>query len=225
MTAHRILRRPAAHFALRTATALCVATALCLGVGCADHAADREQRAEMQAKFGDLEEGLNRHEADRKTQEIGDRADAAAATPRDFASQPIADRLPGTYTRESYGTRTLVVRADGTATMTVNISPLYRWLAGAETLIVEIEWKLTGDPDADNPGVHFESVSGAPKDAFESVSETFGTERDWTITLADEESLVLFDPEDDDTEVWKRIAEPETDPSAAGRPGETAAGG
>ncbi|NNJ24152.1 hypothetical protein [Alienimonas chondri] len=123
------------------------------------------------------------------------------------APASVVDRLPGTYTRESYGTRTLTVRDDGTATMKVDVDPLYQWMAGAKTITVQIDWELTDAGTDENPGVHFESVSGTPKESFESVTSLFGSERDWTITSADDESLVLFSPEDEETEIWTRITD------------------
>ncbi|MFH5805049.1 hypothetical protein [Alienimonas sp. DA493] len=120
-------------------------------------------------------------------------------------SPSLVDRLPGTYTRESYGLRTLTVREDGTATMTVDVDPLYQFLAGAERITVQIDWTLTGDPNAERPGVHFESVSGAPKEAFDSMTQLFGSERDWVVQSADE-ALVLYNPKDDETETWTRTA-------------------
>ncbi|QDT16066.1 hypothetical protein [Alienimonas californiensis] len=115
----------------------------------------------------------------------------------------LIDRLPGTYTRESYGLRTLTVHADGTATMTVDVDPFYQFLAGAKRITVQIDWTLTGDRNAEKPGVHFESVSGTPKEAFESMSKLFGSERDWVVQSADE-ALVLYNPKDDETEIWTR---------------------
>ena len=127
--------------------------------------------------------------------------------PGEPAGETLADRLPGTYTRESYGTRTLVVRPDGTATMTVDVDSLYQWIAGAARIVVQIDWTLTEEADNAPPSVHFSSVSGTPKAAFESMSEKFGSERDWQIESADDAGLVFYNPEEDDTEIWTRVPE------------------
>jgi len=116
----------------------------------------------------------------------------------------LVDRLPGTYTRESYGTRTLTVREDGTATMRVDVDPFYQWMVGSK-ITVQIEWELTSEADAETPAVHFESVSGTPKASFDSVTNLFGRERDWRIQTADDAVLVLHNPEDEETEVWARV--------------------
>ena len=125
--------------------------------------------------------------------------------PGEPAGESLADRLPGTYTRESYGTRTLVVRPDGTATMTVDVDSLYQWIAGAARIVVQIDWTLTEEADGTPPSVHFSSVSGTPKAAFESMSEKFGSECDWQIESADDAGLVFYNPEEDDTEIWTRL--------------------
>ena len=131
------------------------------------------------------------------------------------AADALLARLPGTYTRESYGLRTLTVREGGDATMTVDVDPFYQWMVG-ERITVEIAWEITSEPDAKSPSVHFESVSGTPKESFESVTSLFGSERDWTILSADDDALVLHDPESDETEVWARVAD---DADAAGAGG------
>ncbi len=129
----------------------------------------------------------------------------AITAPPDKSPTSLVARLPGTYTRESYGARTLTVRPDGTATMTVDVDGWYQTLVGAERITVQIAWNLTGDPAAEQPGVHFNSVSGAPAVSFDTISSLFGTERDWQILSADDESLVLFSADDDETEVWDRV--------------------
>ena len=129
---------------------------------------------------------------------------AVAAADSESEPAPIADRLAGTYTRESYGHRTLTVRPDGTATMAVDVDPFYQWMVG-EKVTVEIAWELTDDGDDDRPGVHFESVSGEPKSSYDAVTNLFGTERDWRIESADDAALTLHDPADEETVVWARV--------------------
>ena len=106
----------------------------------------------------------------------------AAAAPATPAVEPVdwPAKLAGTYTRESYGHRTLVVRPDGTATMTVDVDRFYQWMTGPR-VAVEIAWELTDGPAPDRPGVHFESVSGTPESSFQAVTKLFGTERDWRL--------------------------------------------
>ena len=112
---------------------------------------------------------------------------------------PLIDRLVGTYTRESHGTRTLIVRPDGTAVMTVDVSDAYRWMVG-DRVTVQIAWTLDGDR------LSLESVSGDPPGAFDTVSGLFGTSRVRVVESADEAGMVFVDP-DDATEryLWARV--------------------
>ena len=125
---------------------------------------------------------------------------AAAAEPTDA---DLIARFAGTYVRESYGHRVMVVRPDGTATMTVDVDLWYQPITGPR-ITVEIAWELTGDPGDERRGVHFASVSGTPESSFAAVTKLFGTEADWTIESADDTKLVLHDPVDDETVEWVR---------------------
>ena len=143
--------------------------------------------------------------------------DAKTDALRAELDQELIERFAGTYTRESYGHRVMLVRPDGTATMTVDVDPFYRWMTGPK-ITVEIAWELTEAPGDSRRGVHFASVSGTPQSSFEAVTKLFGTEADWLIESADDEKLVLYDPSDDETVVWFRVID-------AGRVKAEAAGG
>ena len=152
-------------------------------------------------------------------EELPPPAPAAPATtePADAAGPTDADliaRFAGTYTRESYGHRVMVVRPDGTATMTVDVDPWYQPVTGPR-ITVEIAWELTGDPGDETRGVHFASVSGTPESSFVAVTKLFGTEADWKIESADDAKLVLYDPEDDETVEWVRVPAPTMNGDAA----------
>ena len=136
-------------------------------------------------------------------------ADAAEPTDADLIA-----RFAGTYARESYGHRVMVVRPDGTATMTVDVDPWYQPVTGPR-ITVEIAWELTGDPGDERRGVHFASVSGTPESSFVAVTKLFGTEADWKIETADDAKLVLYDPEDDETVEWVRVPAPTMNGDAA----------
>ena len=140
-----------------------------------------------------------------------DATPVASASSAESAPPGDADliaRFAGTYTRESYGHRTMVVREDGTATMTVDVDPWYQAIAG-KRIAVEIAWELTGEAGSEEKrGVHFESVSGTPESSFKAVTKLFGTEADWTIEAADDDKLVLYDPEDEETVEWVRVKDP-----------------
>ena len=131
-----------------------------------------------------------------------ERVNGGQTDPPDDAE--LIERFAGTYARESYGHRVMVVRPDGTATMTVDVDPWYQALVG-KRIVVEIAWELTAGTGDEDRGVHFESVSGTPPGSFETITKLFGTEADWTIESADDEKLVLYDPEDDETVEWVRV--------------------
>ena len=134
---------------------------------------------------------------------------ASSADDAPDADAALVARFAGTYTRESYGHRVMVVRPNGTATMTVDVDPFYQWMTGPR-ITVEIAWELTGEPGDETRGVHFASVSGTPESSFKAVTQLFGTEADWRIESADDRKLVLYDPEDEETVEWTRV------PDAAG---------
>ena len=115
-------------------------------------------------------------------------------------------RFAGTYTRDSYGHRVMTVRPNGTAMMTVDVDPFYQWMVGPK-VTVEIAWELTGEPEDEQRGVHFASVSGEPPASFEAITKLFGTEADWRIESADDAALTLYDPADEETVVWARVKE------------------
>ena len=115
-------------------------------------------------------------------------------------------RFAGTYTRDSYGHRVMTVRPDGTATMAVDVDPFYQWMVGPK-VTVEIAWELTGEPEDEQRGVHFASVSGDPPASFEAITKLFGTEADWRIESADDTALTLYDPADEETVVWARVTD------------------
>lgn len=178
---------------------LLTASAVCVAVGCGAKEEPAPTPAEMKANLDAFQQTLDER-AGRPT----NRADAEPAEKAEPAAEPVSARLPGTYTRQANGTRTLTVSDDGTAVMVVDVEPFYQWMVG-ERITVQIEWELTGNPNADQPGVHFESVSGTPESSFNTVTQLFGSERDWVIRSADDESLVLFSANDGEVETWTRL--------------------
>lgn len=109
----------------------------------------------------------------------------------------ITRLLAGTWSRESYGTRSLTIREDGTATMVIRPSTVYALVFG-EQIDVEVQWELQ------DGCVDYKVTSATPSDKFELARSTWGDHWHEKIDRLDEKTLILLG-EDGDKYEWTRM--------------------
>jgi hypothetical protein len=112
--------------------------------------------------------------------------------------------LLGSWTRESYGTRTLTINADGTAKMVIKPSSVYAFYFGS-VINVDVKWELQ------DGHVDYKVTGGTPTDKVDLVKKRWGDHWHEKIDKLDEKTLILQGEEGDKYE-WTRVEE--HDPSA-----------
>lgn len=128
-------------------------------------------------------------------------AGESATPPRESEVDPEAARilrlLTGTWTRESYGTRELTIRSDGTASMVIKPSTVYALVFGPR-IDIEVAWELQ------DGYVDYKVTSATPEDKFEMAKQTWGDHWHEKIHKLDETTLILLG-ENGDEYVWNRM--------------------
>jgi hypothetical protein len=130
----------------------------------------------------------------------------------DGPKEPAADAeaartvklLLGSWTRESYGTRTLTIREDGTAKMVIKPSSVYSFIFGS-VINIDVKWELQ------DGHVDYKVTGGTPADKVKLAKDTWGDHWHEKIDKLDGTTLILVGKEGDKYE-WTRIEDPE--PSA-----------
>lgn len=134
-------------------------------------------------------------------------ATAPATVTPSLPEQPVtlADTDPrhalalGNWVGFYQGRRTLVLREDGTGTMTSEPEGIAARLLAAK-LIFEIQWKLDGQQ------VVFETISGEPASKVAIITRMYGKQRSHKVRALSADEMVLLD-EDGKTEYkWTRPA-------------------
>ncbi len=129
----------------------------------------------------------------------------AGDTPKDLADNPEVARtiklLVGSWIRESYGTRTLIINADGTAKMIIKPSSVYSFVFGS-VINVEVKWELQ------DGHVDYKVTGGTPTDKVDLAKKTWGDHWHEKIDKLDEKTLVLLGEEGDKYE-WTRVEQPD----------------
>lgn len=109
--------------------------------------------------------------------------------------------LLGSWTRESYGTRTLTIHEDGTAKMVIKPSSGYSFVFGP-VINIEVKWELK------DGHVDYKVTGGTPADKVDLAKKTWGDHWHEKIDKLDEKTLILQGEEGDKYE-WTRIEDPE----------------
>ena len=123
--------------------------------------------------------------------------DATGTESQDTDVARTRDLLSGTWTREAYGTRTLTISADGTASLTIEPSAFYAVVFGAR-IDATIQWELQ------DGFLDYRITSAVPEEKFELARKTWGDHWHEKIKTLNETTLTLLG-EDDQEYVWTRM--------------------
>lgn len=126
----------------------------------------------------------------------GDAAGGEEGTDRGSDEQ-LREAILGEWTQERHGTRRLTVRSDGTASMHVTFSEIWKYLFGKEVQL-QIRWTIA------EGRLSFETVNGEPAESFKIISQMFGRTRSYPILQLDREQLLLSDEADGSQDLWRR---------------------
>jgi len=107
--------------------------------------------------------------------------------------------LMGSWTRESYGTRTLTIRADGTAKMVIKPSAVYAFVFGS-VINVDVKWELQ------DGHIDYKVTGGTPTDKVDLAKKTYGDHWHEKIDKLDGTTLILVGKEGDKYK-WTRVEE------------------
>jgi hypothetical protein len=128
------------------------------------------------------------------------RIDKPKVSTEDAEAARTTRLLIGSWTRESYGTRTLTIHEDGTAKMVIKPSSVYSFVFGS-VINVEVKWELQ------DGHVDYKVTGGTPTDKVDLAKKTWGDHWHEKINKLNEKTLILQGEEGDKYE-WTRVETP-----------------
>lgn len=105
--------------------------------------------------------------------------------------------LVGSWSRESYGSRTLTINADGSAQLVIKPNSFYSVVFG-DKISAEIAWELQGE------FVDYKVTSADPEEKFEIARKAWGDHWHEKILKLDDTKLILLGDNDKKYE-WTRV--------------------
>ena len=126
--------------------------------------------------------------------------DIPAQATADVSDERFREMVLGIWTDDYKGRRTLTVRADGTATMVVELKGLSAKLF-AETMTFQEEWSI-------NDG-HFKmtAVGGEPKARVQLILKAMGNVSDQKILELTKERMLLLDSDGETMFDWRKATQ------------------
>ncbi|MDB5388630.1 MAG: hypothetical protein JWM11_4276 [Planctomycetaceae bacterium] len=121
-------------------------------------------------------------------------------TTLDVTASSVEKQLEGEWTGYYQGQRRLIVRADGTCTMTAEPEGLAAALLAAK-LTFEIQWKMNGEH------MEFKTIGGQPLDKVKIVLRMYGSRRSHKILKLESDDLVLLDEDGVTKYEWRRVSD------------------
>jgi hypothetical protein len=127
--------------------------------------------------------------------------DQSVDEPQESADERMAREIVGRWkTKRDSGPRDLVMKADGTAKMTVNIeSTVGRLLFQTKQMVMNIDWRI------ENSILHFRMVDGKPKTSVDLLIKSYGDSAKYPILECSTDRLLVKDDGSDPDHDWSRV--------------------
>ncbi len=119
---------------------------------------------------------------------------------KEMETEQVKQLVTGYWKSSYYGTRHLIIREDGTATIYYQPNMLARLVMGGQ-LTIHYHWEY----DRENIQVLFTATDGYPQKSYEYVLEKWGANQRQTVLDATEQRLLLLDGDDTTKHDWQRI--------------------
>lgn len=121
---------------------------------------------------------------------------------KEMDKEQIKPLVTGYWKSNYYGTRYLIIRKDGTATIYYQPNMLAQLVMGGR-LTIHYNW----DYDPEKTQVLFTATGGFPKKSYEYVMNKWGADQQQTVLEATAQRLLLLDSDDTTKHDWQRIEE------------------
>ncbi len=119
---------------------------------------------------------------------------------KEMDTEQVRQLVTGFWKSNYYGTRHLIIREDGTATIYYEPNMLAQLVMGGR-LRIHYNWEY----DPENTRVLFTATEGYPQKSYEYVLEKWGADQQQTVLEATAQRLLLLDGDNTTKHDWKRI--------------------
>ncbi len=119
---------------------------------------------------------------------------------KEMETEQVMQLVTGFWKSSYYGTRHLIIREDGSATIYYQPNMLAQFVMGGR-LTIHYNWEY----DRENIQVLFTAIDGYPQKSYEYVLEKWGANQRQTVLDATEQRLLLLDGDNTTKHDWQRI--------------------